>query len=68
MTTDLIKTDICVLGAGSGGLMVAAGASQLGADTVLVKRSRMGGDCLSYGCILSKSLLAAAHVAAAART
>ncbi len=67
MTADLIKTDICVIGAGSGGLMVAAGASQLGADTVLVERGRMGGDCLNYGCIPSKSLLAAAHVAATAR-
>ena len=63
MPEGLIETDICVIGAGSGGLIVAAGASQLGADTVLIERGRMGGDCLNYGCIPSKSLLAAAHVA-----
>ena len=67
MTSDLITTDICVIGAGSGGLMVAAGASQLGADTVLIERGRMGGDCLNYGCVPSKSLLAAAQVAATTR-
>lgn len=63
-----IKTDICVIGGGSGGLSVAAGASQMGADTVLLERGRMGGDCLNYGCVPSKALLAAAHAAHAART
>ncbi|MDQ2695880.1 MAG: FAD-dependent oxidoreductase [Pseudomonadota bacterium] len=64
---DTIKTDICVIGAGSGGLTVAAGASQMGADTVLIERGRMGGDCLNYGCVPSKAMLAAAHAAHAAR-
>ena len=59
MTTS-IKTDICVIGAGSGGLSVAAGAAQMGADVVLFERDRMGGDCLNHGCVPSKSLLAAA--------
>ncbi|MFZ3034706.1 MAG: FAD-dependent oxidoreductase [Parvibaculum sp.] len=55
-----IKADICVIGAGSGGLSVAAGAAQLGARTVLVERGEMGGDCLNSGCVPSKALIAAA--------
>ena len=58
-----IKTDICVIGAGSGGLSVAAGAAQMGASTVLIERGSMGGDCLNYGCVPSKSMLAAARAA-----
>ena len=58
-----IDADICVIGAGSGGLTLAAGASQMGAATVLIERARMGGDCLNTGCVPSKSLLAAARVA-----
>jgi pyruvate/2-oxoglutarate dehydrogenase complex dihydrolipoamide dehydrogenase (E3) component len=53
-----------VIGAGSAGLSVAAGASQMGAKTVLIERAEMGGDCLNYGCVPSKSLLAAAKAAA----
>ena len=60
---DEIKVDICVIGAGSGGLTVAAGASQMGAKVVLIERGPMGGDCLNEGCVPSKSLLAAAHAA-----
>ena len=62
-----LKVDVCVIGAGSGGLTVAAGASQMGASTALVERGRMGGDCLNYGCVPSKALIAAAHVAQAHR-
>ncbi|MGR3343685.1 MAG: FAD-dependent oxidoreductase, partial [Paracoccaceae bacterium] len=54
-----IKTDICVIGAGSGGLSVAAGAVQMGAKIVLLEGHKMGGDCLNYGCIPSKALIAA---------
>jgi len=61
--TQTIKVDICVIGAGSGGLSVAAGASQMGAKVALIERGKMGGDCLNYGCIPSKSLIAAAHAA-----
>lgn len=61
------EADLCVIGAGSGGLSVAAVAAQLGARTVLVERGKMGGDCLNYGCVPSKSLLAAAKAAEAAR-
>ena len=63
-----IDTDICVIGAGSGGLSVAAGAAQMGADTVLVERGKMGGDCLNYGCVPSKALIAASRTAQAMRT
>ncbi|MGB3808696.1 MAG: FAD-dependent oxidoreductase [Parvibaculum sp.] len=55
-----IKADICVIGAGSGGLSVAAGAAQMGARTVLIERGLMGGDCLNTGCVPSKALIAAA--------
>lgn len=53
-----IKTDLLVIGAGSGGLSVAAGAVQMGASVVLLEGGEMGGDCLNYGCVPSKSLLA----------
>ena len=59
--------DLCVIGAGSGGLSVTAAATQMGAATVLIEKGKMGGDCLNYGCVPSKSLLASAHAAAAAR-
>ena len=57
---EIIKTDVLVIGAGSGGLSVAAGASQMGADVVLLEGHKMGGDCLNHGCVPSKALLAAA--------
>ncbi|MFO1069503.1 MAG: FAD-dependent oxidoreductase [Geminicoccaceae bacterium] len=65
--SELVQTDLCVIGAGSAGLSVAAGAAQLGRPTVLVEAHRMGGDCLNTGCVPSKSLLAAAHAAQAMR-
>ena len=61
--TEIVKTDICVIGGGSGGLSVAAGAAQMGARTVLIEKGKMGGDCLNYGCVPSKALIAAAHAA-----
>jgi pyruvate/2-oxoglutarate dehydrogenase complex dihydrolipoamide dehydrogenase (E3) component len=63
-----IETDLCVIGGGSAGLSVAAGAAQMGARVVLVERGAMGGDCLNVGCVPSNSLLAAGHAAASART
>ena len=62
-----IKTDICVIGAGSGGLSVASGAVQMGARVVLVEGAEMGGDCLNPGCVPSKALIAAAAAAQAVR-
>jgi pyruvate/2-oxoglutarate dehydrogenase complex dihydrolipoamide dehydrogenase (E3) component len=58
-----LSCDILVIGAGSGGLSVAAGAAQMGARVVLVEGHKMGGDCLNYGCVPSKALLAAARAA-----
>ena len=63
-----IKTDVCVIGAGSGGLSVAAGAVQMGAKVVLLEGHKMGGDCLNYGCVPSKALIAAGKQAHAMRT
>ena len=57
---DKIKADLCVIGAGSGGLSLAAGAVQMGASVILIEQSRMGGECLNTGCVPSKALLAAA--------
>ncbi len=55
--------DIGVLGGGSAGLTVAAGSAQLGAKTLLIdKEGRLGGDCLHYGCVPSKTLIRTAHV------
>lgn len=62
-----INCDICIIGAGSAGLSLAAGAAQMGARTVLIEAHRMGGDCLNSGCAPSKSLLAAAKAGKAIR-
>ncbi len=65
---EVLQPDLCVIGAGSGGLSVAAAAAQFGVPVVLIEKGRMGGDCLNYGCVPSKSLLAAAKRADAVRT
>jgi pyruvate/2-oxoglutarate dehydrogenase complex dihydrolipoamide dehydrogenase (E3) component len=57
-TTEL-RVDLCVIGAGSGGLSVAVAAAQLGVSVALVEKHKMGGDCLNYGCVPSKALIAA---------
>lgn len=56
------------MGGGSGGLTVAAAALALGASVVLIERDKMGGDCLNYGCVPSKSLIASAKRAQYMRT
>ena len=54
--------DIGIIGGGSAGLTVAAGTAQLGARTLLVeKEDRLGGDCLHYGCVPSKTLIRTAQ-------
>ncbi len=62
-----LHADLCIIGAGSGGLSVAAGAVQMGASVVLIEKGEMGGDCLNTGCVPSKALIAAAHAAHAVR-
>jgi len=55
--------DICIIGAGSGGLSTAYGASHLGRSVVLFEADEMGGDCLNYGCVPSKAIISAAKYA-----
>jgi pyruvate/2-oxoglutarate dehydrogenase complex dihydrolipoamide dehydrogenase (E3) component len=58
---ELLRPDICVIGAGAGGLTVASAAAAFGVPVVLVENHKMGGDCLNYGCVPSKALIAAAN-------
>ena len=67
-TGQKIEADLCVIGAGSGGLVVAAAAATLGVKVVLIEKHKMGGDCLNYGCVPSKALIAAGRRAHAMRT
>ncbi len=60
MVVEILRPDICVIGAGSGGLTVAAATKALGGSVVLIEAGKMGGDCLNYGCVPSKALIAAA--------
>jgi len=62
-----LQPDLCVIGAGSAGLSVAAIASSLGASVVLIEKHKMGGECLNAGCVPSKALIAAAHQAQGVR-
>ncbi|HJO37341.1 MAG: mercuric reductase [Vicinamibacterales bacterium] len=59
--------DLVVIGAGTAGLVSAAGAAGLGARVALVERALMGGDCLNVGCVPSKGLLRAARLIGEAR-
>jgi pyruvate/2-oxoglutarate dehydrogenase complex dihydrolipoamide dehydrogenase (E3) component len=67
-TSGHMRVDICVIGAGAGGLTVAAAAAQLGVSVALIEKHKMGGDCLNYGCVPSKALIAAARRAHLMRT
>ncbi|TWU51990.1 mercuric reductase [Rubripirellula reticaptiva] len=58
---------LVVIGAGTAGLVTAAGAAGLGARVALIERDLMGGDCLNVGCVPSKGVISAARVAATAR-
>lgn len=64
----VIEVDICVIGAGPGGLSVASAAAAFGRSVVLIEKHKMGGDCLNYGCVPSKALIAAANRAHAVCT
>ncbi len=63
----ILNPDICVIGGGSGGLTVAAAAAAFGVEVVLIEKGKMGGDCLNYGCVPSKAILAAGKHAHAIR-
>ncbi len=61
--SETLRPDLCIIGAGAGGLSVAASAAALGVSTVLVERGKMGGECLNTGCVPSKALIAVARAA-----
>jgi pyruvate/2-oxoglutarate dehydrogenase complex dihydrolipoamide dehydrogenase (E3) component len=61
------RYNLVVIGAGTAGLVTAAGAAGLGAKVALVERELMGGDCLNVGCVPSKALLRAARAFADVR-
>jgi len=63
MSKEHINADLCVIGAGAAGLVSSAGAALLARKVVLFEAGEMGGDCLNYGCVPSKAILTAAHVA-----
>ena len=65
--SETLEVDSCVIGAGAGGLVVAAAAGLLGLPVAIVERGKKGGDCLNYGCVPSKSMIAAARMAAIGR-
>ncbi|OGR91038.1 MAG: dihydrolipoyl dehydrogenase [Elusimicrobia bacterium RBG_16_66_12] len=56
-----IKTDVLVIGGGPGGYVAAIKLLQLGKKVLVVDRDKLGGECLNYGCIPSKALIAAAN-------
>ena len=61
------RYDLVVIGAGTAGLVCAAGAAGLGARVALIERELMGGDCLNVGCVPSKALLRSSRAVAEAR-
>ena len=65
--SDVLTPDICVIGAGSGGLTVAAAAAAFGVSVVLIEGGKMGGDCLNVGCVPSKAVIRGAQVVHEAR-
>jgi pyruvate/2-oxoglutarate dehydrogenase complex dihydrolipoamide dehydrogenase (E3) component len=61
------RYNLVVIGAGTAGLVIAAGAAGLGAKVALVERDLMGGDCLNFGCVPSKAIIRASRAAAEVR-
>ncbi len=57
------RYNLVVIGAGTAGLVTAAGAAGVGARVALIERELMGGDCLNVGCVPSKGLISSARVA-----
>ena len=60
---EILRPDLCIIGAGAAGLSVAASAAALGVSTVLIERGLMGGECLNTGCVPSKALIAVSRAA-----
>lgn len=61
------RYNMVVIGAGTAGLVTAAGAAGMGAEVALIERAMMGGDCLNVGCVPSKALIRCARTAADVR-
>ena len=55
------RYNMVVIGAGTAGLVTAAGAAGMGAKVALIERNLFGGDCLNYGCVPSKSIIRSAR-------
>ena len=60
--------NVVVIGAGTAGLVTAAGTAGLGGRVALIERHKMGGDCLNYGCVPSKALISSARAVQSIRT
>jgi dihydrolipoamide dehydrogenase len=58
----MAKYDMTIIGGGSGGLIAARTATALGASVLLIDKEKLGGDCLNYGCVPSKSMIHVARV------
>src|SRR3981081_1368039 len=58
----MVRYELTIIGGGSGGLTAARIAASLGANVLLIDKQRLGGDCLNYGCVPSKSLIHVARV------
>src|SRR3954468_184582 len=54
--------NVVVIGAGTAGLVTAAGTAGLGGRVALIERNKMGGDCLNFGCVPSKALISSARL------
>ncbi len=59
--------NVVVIGAGTAGLVAAAGTAGLGGRVALIERNKMGGDCLNFGCVPSKALISSARLLAKMR-
>jgi len=59
----LIEADVAIVGGGPGGYVCGIRAAQLGLSTVLIEADRLGGECVNYGCIPSKSLITVSKLA-----
>lgn len=66
--SDLVEADICVIGAGAGGLKIATAAAAVGQRVVLIEKHKMGGNSLNYGCVPLQALMATARRAHDMRT